>query len=140
MACVTTRNDDRAAAREETSVTDETNNPLLQKWTGPYGGVPPLDKVTVADFQPALDAAMDLYRKDIQAIAGHPEPPTFENTFAELERARRTFGDVETLYGIWSTVLSDAQFQALEREMAPKLAAFEDEITQNEKLFQRMEA
>ena len=32
-------------------------NPLLAPWTGPYGGVPPFDKVMVDDFKPALEAA-----------------------------------------------------------------------------------
>ena len=33
-------------------------NPLTQKWTGPYGGLPAFDKVKVADFKPAIEAAM----------------------------------------------------------------------------------
>ncbi len=36
----------------------EQVNPLLQNWTGPYGGIPPFDKVNVADFKPALETAM----------------------------------------------------------------------------------
>ena len=28
-----------------------SKNPLLAKWTGPYGGVPPLDQVKVEDFE-----------------------------------------------------------------------------------------
>ena len=31
---------------------------LLAKWEGPYGGVPPFDKVRVEDFKPAMEAAM----------------------------------------------------------------------------------
>ena len=33
----------------------EPLNPLLAKWEGPYGGVPPFDRVTVADFKPGLE-------------------------------------------------------------------------------------
>ena len=36
--------------------------------------------------------------------------------------------------------MNDAKFQAVETEMEPKLAAFADQITQNEKLFKRIEA
>ena len=36
--------------------------------------------------------------------------------------------------------MSTPEFQAVEREMAPKLAAFQDKITQNEKLFARIAA
>ena len=33
-------------------------NPLLMKWEGPYGGVPPFDRVQISLFKPALEAAM----------------------------------------------------------------------------------
>jgi peptidyl-dipeptidase Dcp len=48
--------------------------------------------------------------------------------------------DVERIYQIWASTMNDVSFQVIERDMAPKLAAFADEITQNEKLFQRIEA
>jgi peptidyl-dipeptidase Dcp len=115
-------------------------NPLLAKWTGSYGGLPPFAKVKVDQFKPALEAAMDENRKEIASIAGDASAPTFENTLAAMEDSGRTFDDVRTIYGIWSSAMNDADFQAVEREMAPKLAAFADEITQNEKLFKRIEA
>ncbi|MFN7132174.1 MAG: M3 family metallopeptidase [Myxococcales bacterium] len=118
----------------------EPQNPLLKPWTGPYGGVPPLDEVKVEHFKPALLAAMDAQRKEIAAIAADPAPATFENTLAALERSGRALDRVETAYGIWMTTLNSPEFQVIERELAPVLAAFEDEITQNEKLFARIEA
>jgi peptidyl-dipeptidase Dcp len=115
-------------------------NPLLAKWAGPHGGVPPFAKVKVDQFKPALEAAMDENRKEIATIAGDSAAPTFENTLAAMEDSGRTFDDVRTIYGVWSTTMNDADFQGIEREMAPKLAAFADEIVQNEKLFKRIEA
>jgi peptidyl-dipeptidase Dcp len=44
-------------SRAERDVAAPTN-PLLEKWTGPNGGVPPFDKVNIADLKPALEAAM----------------------------------------------------------------------------------
>ncbi|TQF11531.1 M3 family metallopeptidase [Myxococcus llanfairpwllgwyngyllgogerychwyrndrobwllllantysiliogogogochensis] len=114
--------------------------PLLAKWSGPHGGVPPFAQVKVEDFKPAIEAAMDEYRRELAAIAGNPAAPDFENTLAALENAGRTYANVETLYGIWGSSLSSPEFQAVEREMAPRFAAFEDEITQNEGLFRRIEA
>jgi peptidyl-dipeptidase Dcp len=116
------------------------SNPLLAKWTGPYGGVPPFDKVKVEHFKQALEAAMAEQLKEIDAIANNPAPPTFENTLAAGERAGRTLDRVGTAYGVFSSTMSTPEFQAVEREMAPKLAAFSDQITQNEKLFKRIEA
>ena len=115
-------------------------NPLLQKWTGPYGGVPPFDRIQVADFKPALEAAMAENLKEVDAIAANPAKPDFENTIAALERSGRTFGRVSSIYGIFSSTMDNEDFQKVESEMAPKLAEFGDKITQNEKLFARVAA
>ncbi|HKI04071.1 MAG TPA: M3 family metallopeptidase [Thermoanaerobaculia bacterium] len=115
-------------------------NPLLAQWTGPYGGVPPFDAVRVEHFKPALEAAMAEQLAEIEAIASNPAKPDFENTIAALERSGRTLGRVASLFGVFSSTLSTPEFQAVESEMAPKLAAFSDQITQNEKLFSRLAA
>jgi peptidyl-dipeptidase Dcp len=115
-------------------------NPLLAPWSGPYGGVPPFDRVKVADFKPALEAAMAEELKEIDAIAGNPAPPDFANTVAALEGAGRTIARVASLFAVYSSTLSTPEFQAVEQEMAPKLAAFTDVIAQNEKLFARVAA
>jgi peptidyl-dipeptidase Dcp len=116
----------------------EKPNPLLAPWTGPYGGVPPFDQVQVADFAPALEAGMAAQLKEIDAIAGSGEPATFENTIAALERAGRTLDRVRTIYEVWSANMNSPDFQKVEREMAPRLAAFSDKINQNEALFTRI--
>jgi peptidyl-dipeptidase Dcp len=127
-------------AQEPAATAATAQNPLLARWTGPYGGVPPFDQVKVEHFKPALEASIEENRREIAAIANNPAAPTFENTLAALEDSGRTFNDVGTFYGIWSSTMNGPEFQAIEREMAPRLAAFSDEITQNEKLFQRIEA
>jgi peptidyl-dipeptidase Dcp len=114
-------------------------NPLLAEWAGPYGGVPPFDKVQVALFKPALESAMAEQLAETDRIAKNPDAPTFENTIAASERTGRTLDRVTTVYGIWGSTLSSPDFQAVQREMAPKLAAFNDQITQNEALFKRIE-
>jgi len=116
------------------------NNPLLAKWEGPYGGVPPFDRVQVALFKPALEAAMAEQLDEIQRIANDPASPDFENTIVALERSGDTLDRVSTLYGVWSATMSSPDFQVVQREMAPRLAAFSDQITQNEPLFKRIEA
>jgi peptidyl-dipeptidase Dcp len=119
--------------------TTETN-PLLNEWKGNYGGVPPFDKVQIAHFKPALEAAMAENLKEIDDIADNSATPTFENTIAEMERAGSTLERVSTVYGIWTGTMSNPEMRGVEREMGPKLAAFSDKITQNEKLFRRIEA
>ena len=116
-----------------------TDNPLTQPWTGPYGGVPPFDKVKVADFKPALEAAMAQERAEVDAIADSPVRPTFQNTIEAMERTGRMGDRVQTIYSIWSGTLSNAEMRAIETEMEPKLSAHSDAILQNAKLFQRID-
>lgn len=129
-----------AAAKVAAPARAADQPPLLQPWAGPHGGVPAFDKVQVTDFKPALEAAMAENLGEIQAIATNPQAPNFENTLATLERSGRTLDRVQAVYGVWSSTLNDAAFSAVEAEMAPKLAAFNDQITQNAALFKRIEA
>ena len=115
-------------------------NPLLANWSGPYGGVPPFDRVQIAAFKPALETAMAENLGEVEKIAKNSATPNFENTIAELERSGRTLDRVTTVYGVWAGTMASPEFQVVQREMAPKLAAFNDQITQNEALFKRIEA
>ena len=123
-----------------TAVSDEPRNPLVAEWAGPYGGVPPFDLVKVADFKPALEAAMSENLSEVERIANDAAPPTFENTIVALEKAGHAFDRVTTVYGIWSSNMNGPEFQTVQREMAPRLAAFGDKVTQNSALFKRIEA
>ena len=113
---------------------------MLQDWTGPYGGVPAWDKVKVEDFVPAFMAAMDDSRAQLAKITSNPDAPTFANTIAELERSGRLLDQVYTYYGVHAATLNLGDMPAIQRELAPKLAAFNDEVNQNEPLFKRVEA
>lgn len=129
------------AATDAPASTDAASeNPLLQPWTGPYDGVPPFDRVEVAHFQPALEAAMAENLAEVEAIANDPAEPTFDNTILAMERAGSTLQRVSAVYGVWSGNMSSPEFQDVQRTMAPRLAGFSDQITQNTALFERIEA
>jgi peptidyl-dipeptidase Dcp len=115
-------------------------NPLLAPWTGPHGGLPPFERIEVGRWKPALEAGMAEQLAEAEKIANDPAPATFENTLAALERAGRGFERVSTLYFVYTGTMSTPELQAVEREMAPKLAAFSDRITGNAKLFARIAA
>lgn len=121
-------------------LTTADQNPLLSEWKGPYGGIPPFELVKVEYFKPALEAAMKENLEEIDKIASQAGAPSFENTIEPLELAGRTLDRVQRIYGIWSGNMNSPEFQTVQREMAPKLAAFNDQITQNEKLFERIES
>jgi peptidyl-dipeptidase Dcp len=117
-----------------------SSNPLLNEWKGPYGGVPPFDQIKVEQFRPALLAAMQRNLEEINAIANRTDPPTFDNTIVELERSGRALQRVQAIYGVWTGSLSNKTMQAVETEMEPLLSAHNDKITQNAKLYARIEA
>ncbi len=123
-----------------TKAAETPANPLLSKWEGPYGGIPPFDRVKIADFKPALEAAMAENLTEINKIANDPAPPTFENTIVALERSGTTLSRVGTIFNIWSGNLNTSEFQPVEAEMQPKLAGHFDKIVQNSALFKRIEA
>jgi len=122
------------------SAAENVTNPLLQEWTGPFGGVPPFDKVKVADISPAFDVAMAEKLAEIDKIVANKDSATFENTIAAMERTGKRFENVSAIYGIWSGSLSTPEMRAVETQMEPKLAAFSDKISQNAELFKRIES
>ena len=115
-------------------------NPLLEKWTGPYGGVPPFDKVKIIDFKPAMTQAMAEQLVEIDAIAKSKEPATFENTIVALEKSGQALDRVSTIYDIWTSNLNSKELEPIEAEIEPLRAAHGDRITQNSDLFKRIEA
>lgn len=115
-------------------------NPLLAVWSGSHGGVPPFDLVEVRHFEPALYAAMQENLAEVERIASDSSEASFENTLLALERSGRMYERVTTVFGVWSSAMSGSEFQQVELEMAPRLASFADQITQNSALFERIEA
>jgi peptidyl-dipeptidase Dcp len=128
------------SACSDSSGPAEVNNVLLAEWTGPYGGVPPFDKVEVSQMKPALEEAMTAALAEIDAIAKAGEPATFDNVIAALERSGAELDRVGTIYGVWSSTMSSDEFREVESEMEPKLAAVQDQIYQNAVLFKRVAA
>lgn len=118
----------------------KSNNPLLQEWRGPYGGVPAFDKMDLEDLEPAVEIAMAEQLREIDAVAADPAPPTFENTIAALERTGDKLNRVLTYYYIWSSNLSSDEFREIQGTYAPKLSEHYSKINQNARLFRRVQA
>ncbi|MEY4925612.1 MAG: hypothetical protein RI894_48, partial [Bacteroidota bacterium] len=117
----------------------QETNPLLAKWDGAFNGTPPFDKVKIADFKPAFEAAMAENSAEIDKIASNAEAPTFENTILAMERTGRTLSRVRSVYDIWSSNMNSPEFEPVENEMEPKLAGFYDKIMQNPLIYKRIE-
>lgn len=111
---------------------------LLQEWTGPYGGVPPWDKVTAAKLREAILEGIELQRAEIAAIADNPAAPTFANTLVALQMAGEPLDRAMALFGVMTSNIGSDDYQEVDREVSPLLSQASDEITFNDKLFQRI--
>lgn len=116
----------------------QTKKEMLQSWTGPYGGVPPWNAVRPEVFPAAFDDAIAQAKMEIDAIAGSPEPATFDNTIVPYEQAGQTLERLTTVFDVHTSNLNVGPMPDIERSVAPKLAEFGDWVTQNEKLVQRI--
>ena len=114
-------------------------NPLLAPWTGPFG-LPPFEAVRAEHFAPAMQEAMARHLADIEAIAGRTAPPTFENTIVALDGAGRLFGRICSLFYNLTASETSPALQAVEREMAPILAAHDSRVYNNAALFARVDS
>jgi len=99
---------------------------------------PPFDKIKDSDYQPAIDAGMAKQREEIRVIADNPAAPTFENTMVALEKSGELFTRVMLVFnGITSANLSP-ELEKVQEYEAPRLAAQDDAIYLDSKLFQRV--
>ena len=129
-----------AAPAVSEDVSMSIDHPLLAPWKGPYGGVPPFDQVQVADFAPAIRAAMKAQQAEIDAITSNRKKATFDNTIAAYENSGRALNRIFNVYGVWNSTMSSPEVRAIETELAPEMAAYFDSITQNGALFARIAA
>lgn len=111
---------------------------LLQEWTGPYGGVPPWDKVKVSQFPAAFEAAMADYKAEFEAILEAPGPITFDNTITANELSGEKMGRLFSIWGVHSSNLSNPEVRKIQAEWEPKVSAFFSELTLDARYFQRV--
>lgn len=114
------------------------DNPLLAESPLPYH-LPPFDRLQPAHFGPAYAQGMSDQLKEIEAIANNPAPVTFDNTIVALERSGQLLGRVDRTFSNLVACNTNAELQATESDVAPKLAAHADAIHLNAPLFARIE-
>jgi peptidyl-dipeptidase Dcp len=114
-------------------------NPFYAPSTLPFQA-PPFDKIKDSDYQPAVEAGMAQQLKEMQAIADNPAAPTFENTFVAMEKTGALLDRVTAAFSAVSGANTNPELEKLQAIEAPRLAAHEDAIHLDGKLFQRVSA
>jgi peptidyl-dipeptidase Dcp len=114
-------------------------NPLLKAWTTPWG-VPPFSEIKPEHFLPAITEAVAQQRREVDAIAANPQPPTWANTIEAFEYTGDLLAKVSPVFSILQSSNTNEQLQAINRQVAPLLTALRDDIRLNPRLFGRIKA
>jgi peptidyl-dipeptidase Dcp len=112
-------------------------NPLFTRSPLPYQ-YPQFDKIKDEHYRPAFEKGMADNQAEIQAIAGNPEPPTFENTIVAMERSGQLLTRVNTIFGSLTSAHTNDALKQIDVEMSPKLQAHFDSIYLNAALYDRV--
>ena len=112
-------------------------NPLLQKSTLPFGA-PDFARIKETDYLPAIEAAVKEQRENIQKIVDNKAKPTFANTILAYENSGVLLENVSNVFfGLCSAhktpVIADT-----EKKVTPLLTDLDNEISFNQKLFERI--
>ena len=113
------------------------SNPFAKPSTLPFQ-YPAFDKIKNEDFAPAFEEGMRQQSAEIDAIAASRAAPTFENTIVAMERSGQLLNRVSTVFSSLVGANTNDTLNALDKELAPKLAAHSDKIRLNEKLYKRI--
>src|SRR5713101_9549787 len=117
----------------------DPSNPFYAPSTLPFHA-PPFDKIKDEDYQPAIEAGMAEQLSEIQAIADNPAAPTFENTLVAMEKTGQLFQRATAAFGAVTGANINPVLLKARADEAPKLAAHQDAIYLNAKLFSRVAA
>ncbi len=127
----------KAAATAATNPADA--NPFLASSTLPFQA-PPLDKIKNSDYSPGFAEGMKQQIAEVEKIADNTDKPTFDNTIVALERTGAMLTRVSKVFFALAQANTNDELQKIQEEVAPKLAAHQDAIFLNAKLYARVKA
>ena len=118
---------------------DARTNPLYAASTLQFE-YPAFDKIRSEDFAPAFRDGMLLRAEEITRIANNPAPPSFDNTVVAMERSGQLLGRTSRTFFNLKGTLTNPVLDEFERNITPQLAAHNDAVLMNPKLFKRIKA
>jgi len=112
-------------------------NPFFADYGTPYE-VPNFDKIKTEHYIPAFEEGIKQHAAEIKAIAENPDAPTFENTLVAMDKSGALLDKVSSVFFNQFGANANDEIKAINKEIAPKLAAHGDNINMNPKLFKRV--
>src|SRR6185503_8588973 len=101
---------------------------------------PDFSKIKNGDFEPAIKEGMKQQQAEVLSIADRSAAPTFENTLVALEKSGQLLHRVTNVFGLLTGANTNDDLQKVQADVAPLLAANQDAIYLNSKLFKRIQA
>lgn len=114
-------------------------NPFFEKYNTPHQTVP-FDKIKNEHYEPAMLEGIKLHEAEIEAIINNPEAPTFANTIVAYEKSGKFLDRVTTVFGNLRSAETNDDLQKIAQKMIPLLSEHSNNVSLNEKLFQRVKA
>lgn len=128
------------AAVVATSLMVQSQNPFFKEFSSAPHGAAPFDKITFADYEPAIDRGIKLGLEAVDAIVNNPDAPTFENTIVALERADTELSRVLLVFEPLSEAMSSDEMMELSMKITPRLADYSTSISLNRGLWERVKS
>ena len=126
-----------AKSHDLINTADEVTNPLLQQSTLPFGA-PDFSKIKSSDYLPAIQAAIQQHREEINQIVANKKKPTFENTILAYEKSGVLLDRVTSIFFGLTSADKTPEIAETEKKVMPMLTELENDITFNKALFQRI--
>lgn len=115
----------------------ETQNPFFENTHTPHDTVP-FDRIAVEHYAPAIRRGIECQNEEIDAIVNNPEPADFHNTILALEKSGQLLHRVEVVFDNLLSAETNDAMQELAKELMPLLSEHANNITLNERLFERV--
>ena len=112
-------------------------NPLLQKSSLPFGA-PDFSKIQVTDYLPAIEVAIKEQRNNIQKIVDNKKKPTFQNTILAFEESGILLDRIMNVFDGLTSAHKTPTIAETEKKVMPLLTNLDNEISFNQKLFERI--
>ena len=112
-------------------------NPLLQKSSLPFGA-PDFSKIQETDYLPAIEVAIKEQRDNIQKIVDNKKKPTFQNTILAFEESGILLDRIMNVFDGLTSAHKTPTIAETEKKVMPLLTNLDNEISFNQKLFERI--
>jgi peptidyl-dipeptidase Dcp len=116
-----------------------TGNPLLQPFETPFE-TPPFNDIRNEHFLTAFEIAIAEARNEIDDIVRHKAAPTFGNTIEALAGNGTLLERVSAIFFNLLSAYTDDEKQNLAQTISPMLSEFQNDVSLNETLFERVKA